>query len=211
MSENNIQNMVGFIRAEAAEKKTEIERDADEQFNIEKQRIVENEKKKLKAEFEKREKQLETEKRIRASNLQKEQRLKVDREREKLLDGLLADCKTQLTQFVDSGSYADCLANLIAESAKGLDLGSAAVTIKCKKDQKGKVKDAANAAKGIYKKATGADLQATISDDFLPDDVIGGVVVSGANGRVSSNNTFTARLENIQDERMPYIRDVLFD
>lgn len=48
----------GFITAEAKEKANEIEREAQETYTIEKQRMIESEKKKIKAEFERKEKQV---------------------------------------------------------------------------------------------------------------------------------------------------------
>ena len=51
-------SLSGFITAEAKEKANEIEREAQETYTIEKQRTIENEKKKIKAEFERKEKQV---------------------------------------------------------------------------------------------------------------------------------------------------------
>ena len=60
--------MVQFIHQEAKEKAMEIKLKADEEFNIEKLRMVEGEKQKIRAEYERKEKNVEVQKRIAQSN-----------------------------------------------------------------------------------------------------------------------------------------------
>ena len=59
-----ISQMVAFIHQEAKEKANEIKLKADEEFNIEKLRMVEAEKQKIRAEYERKEKQVEVQKRM---------------------------------------------------------------------------------------------------------------------------------------------------
>ena len=56
--------MVQFIHQEAREKAAEIKLKTDEEFNIEKLRMVEAEKQKIRAEYERKEKQVEVTKRM---------------------------------------------------------------------------------------------------------------------------------------------------
>ena len=56
--------MVQFIHQEAKEKAAEIKLRADEEFNIEKLKMVEAEKMKIRAEYERKEKQVEVQKRM---------------------------------------------------------------------------------------------------------------------------------------------------
>merc|ERR1712174_43536 len=65
---SQISQMVQFIHQEAAEKAAEIRLKANEEFNIEKLRMVEAEKAKIRAEYERKEKQVEVQKRIEQSN-----------------------------------------------------------------------------------------------------------------------------------------------
>ena len=64
MSDDEVQRqlkqMVNFILKEAEEKAREIKIKAEEEFNIEKQRIVQEKKLKIQKEFERKEKQLES-------------------------------------------------------------------------------------------------------------------------------------------------------
>lgn len=56
--------MVSFIEQEAAEKANEILVKAEEEFNIEKGRIVQQEKLKVMSLYEKKEKQVETQRKM---------------------------------------------------------------------------------------------------------------------------------------------------
>lgn len=59
-----IQHMVSFIEQEAAEKANEILVKAEEEFNIEKGRIVQQEKLKIMQNYEKKEKQVDTQRKM---------------------------------------------------------------------------------------------------------------------------------------------------
>ena len=59
-----INQMVQFIHQEAKEKAAEIKLKTDEEFNIEKLRMVEAEKQKIRADYERKEKQEEVKKRM---------------------------------------------------------------------------------------------------------------------------------------------------
>ena len=56
--QKQISNMVSFIEKEAQEKASEIKVKAEEEFTIEKARIVQSQKQKIQQEFEKKEKQV---------------------------------------------------------------------------------------------------------------------------------------------------------
>lgn len=59
-----IKQMINFIESEAQEKANEIKVQANEEFAIEKQNLVEAAKKKIREEYEKKEKQVEVEKKM---------------------------------------------------------------------------------------------------------------------------------------------------
>ncbi len=62
--DNKIKQMINFIESEAQEKANEIKVQANEEFAIEKQNLVEAAKKKIRSEYEKKEKQVEVEKKM---------------------------------------------------------------------------------------------------------------------------------------------------
>ena len=63
-AEKQITQMINFIEQEAKEKAREIEAQADEEFTIEKQRLVKEEQKKIRQEFERKEKQVIVQKKM---------------------------------------------------------------------------------------------------------------------------------------------------
>ena len=62
--ERQLKNMISFILAEAEEKAKEINFRAEEEFNIEKTRIVQEEKKRINEDFAQRMKSVEVQKKM---------------------------------------------------------------------------------------------------------------------------------------------------
>jgi V-type H+-transporting ATPase subunit E len=61
---DKIQQMIMFIQSEAREKANEIGVQADEEAAIEKLNLIENAKKKIRADYEKKERQVEIDKKM---------------------------------------------------------------------------------------------------------------------------------------------------
>ena len=74
--------MIKFIQQEASEKAQEIKLKADEEYNIQKLRAVEDEKQKIRGDYERKEKQVEVQKRIAQSNEVRLGRMKTLKARE---------------------------------------------------------------------------------------------------------------------------------
>ena len=91
-----IKQMVAFIHQEATEKAKEIKLKADEEFNIEKLRMVEAEKQKIRNEYERKEKQIEVQKRIAQSNVVRLGRLEALKARDTAMQDILADAAVRL-------------------------------------------------------------------------------------------------------------------
>lgn len=72
-----IKHMMAFIEQEANEKAEEIDAKAEEEFNIEKGRLVQQQRLKIMEYYEKKEKQVELQKKIQSSNMLNQARLKV--------------------------------------------------------------------------------------------------------------------------------------
>lgn len=77
--------MMAFIEQEANEKAEEIDAKAEEEFNIEKGRLVQQQRLKIMEYYEKKEKQVELQKKIQSSNMLNQARLKVN------ISGLIAN------------------------------------------------------------------------------------------------------------------------
>lgn len=72
-----IKHMMAFIEQEANEKAEEVDAKAEEEFNIEKGRLVQQQRLKIMEYYEKKEKQVELQKKIQSSNMLNQARLKV--------------------------------------------------------------------------------------------------------------------------------------
>jgi hypothetical protein len=108
--------MVQFIHQEAKEKASEIKLKTDEEFNIEKLRMVEQEKAKIRAEYERKEKQVEVQKRIGQSNDVRFSRLKCLKARDDAMQAVLAEAASKLPSLISGPGYAALLESLILEA-----------------------------------------------------------------------------------------------
>jgi V-type H+-transporting ATPase subunit E len=86
ISDNDVQkqlrHMMAFIEQEANEKAEEIDAKAEEEFNMEKGRLVQQQRTKIMEFYEKKEKQVELQRKIQRSNMQNQGRLKCLKARE---------------------------------------------------------------------------------------------------------------------------------
>jgi V-type H+-transporting ATPase subunit E len=205
-----VENMVGFITAEAKEKANEIEREAQETYTIEKQRMIESEKKKIRGDFERKEKQVSVEKRIKASNLAKDQRLRVLKERDALIKEMMALARQKMVALTSSPKYSEVLTNLIAQGADEQKC-SGAFTVQCLAKDKAAVTSCLQAAAAKVKSASGRDVTLSLDSQALPAEDIGGVVVVSADGRIKTVNTFSSREEGVCVDLLPRFRKLMFN
>ena len=108
--------MVQFIHQEAKEKAAEIKLKTDEEFNIEKLRMVEAEKTKVRAEYERKEKQVEVQRRIGQSNEVRFSRLKCLKARDDSMQAVLAEAASKLPSLISGPGYATLLESLVLEA-----------------------------------------------------------------------------------------------
>ena len=108
--------MVQFIHQEAKEKAAEIKLKTDEEFNIEKLRMVEAEKTKIRAEYERKEKQVEVQRRIGQYNEVRFSRLKCLKARDDSMQAVLAEAASKLPSLISGPGYATLLESLVLEA-----------------------------------------------------------------------------------------------
>uniref|UniRef100_A0A8C2SEB6 ATPase H+ transporting V1 subunit E1 n=1 Tax=Capra hircus TaxID=9925 RepID=A0A8C2SEB6_CAPHI len=114
--QKQIKHMMAFIEQEANEKAEEIDAKAEEEFNIEKGRLVQTQRLKIMEYYEKKEKQIEQQKKIQMSNLMNQARLKVLRARDDLITDLLNEAKQRLSKVVkDTTRYQVLLDGLVLQ------------------------------------------------------------------------------------------------
>ena len=108
--------MMAFIEQEANEKAEEIDAKAEEEFNIEKGRLVQQQRIKIMEYYEKKEKQVELQKKIQSSNMLNQARLKVLKVREDHVRSVLDEARRRLGEVTkDSVRYGHVLESLITQ------------------------------------------------------------------------------------------------
>lgn len=207
---NEMNKMVTFIRQEAIEKAREIKVKADEEFNIEKAKLVRQESINIEALFQRKFKQAEVQKKIAQSNHVNKSRLKVLQARQQLLDELFLDTRNQLQKISqDKDRYSTLLKDLILQGL--YQLMDENVTVIIRKCDLGLIEDAIKISSDLYKESTKLPIKIEVSkENYLADDGAGGVALSSYFGRIKINNTLEERLSLAQDEMLPELRVLLF-
>ncbi|KAJ3195783.1 V-ATPase V1 sector subunit E [Irineochytrium annulatum] len=203
--------MVSFIKQEALEKAREIKVKADEEFNIEKAKLVRQETIAIESFYQKKMKQAEVSRKIAQSNHVNKNRLRVLQARQQVLDDLLQDARSRLTQISsDPTKYQKLLTDLLLQTF--YQLMEQNVHVQCRKKDVEVVQSAIGEAKKTFEsKLKNASVTAVVDkESFLPDASAGGVIVSAFDGRIRIANTLEARVELLAEAMLPDIRILLF-
>ncbi|KAK3098925.1 hypothetical protein FSP39_024309 [Pinctada imbricata] len=166
-----IKHMMAFIEQEANEKAEEIDAKAEEEFNIEKGRLVQQQRVKIMEYYERKEKQVELQKKIQSSNLLNQARLKVLKTREDHLKRLMEEARDRLSTVTkETNKYKKVVEGLISQGL--FQLLEPEVTIRCKSHEKSLVEECISKAVQHYKEASGRDVKVVIdTNDYLGSDV----------------------------------------
>uniref|UniRef100_A0A8C1GTH9 ATPase H+ transporting V1 subunit E1b n=1 Tax=Cyprinus carpio TaxID=7962 RepID=A0A8C1GTH9_CYPCA len=228
--QKQIKHMMAFIEQEANEKAEEIDAKAEEEFNIEKGRLVQTQRLKIMEYYEKKEKQIEQQKKIQMSNLMNQARLKVLKARDDMISDLLNDARQRLANVArDPSRYAALMDGLVLQVYERLygsligthsdilmfqgfyQLLEPKVTIRCRKQDVGIVQAAVQKNIPNYKAAVKDNLEVRIDqENFLSPEVSGGIELYNADGKIKVSNTLESRLDLIAQQMMPEIRVALF-
>ena len=161
--------MTAFIRQEAMEKANEIRLKADEEFAIEKSKLVRQETASIDTEYEKKFKQASMSQQITRSTVANKSRIRILSARQELLDRLFEDAGKKLASVSkDKGKYQGILKNLILEGAYALSEDK--LQVKARKADYDVVKKAIEDAQTEYKSKVNKDVTITIDEsDPLPE------------------------------------------
>ncbi|XP_075938194.1 V-type proton ATPase subunit E 1a [Anarhichas minor] len=208
--QKQIKHMMGFIKQEASEKVEEIDAKAEEEFNIEKGRLVQTQRVKFMQHYEKKDKQIEQHKKIQMSNLMNQARLKVLKSRDEMITDLLSEARQRLAEIAkDAASYSTLLEGLVLQGF--YQLLEPKVTIRCRQQDVEMVQAAVNKIIPIYKEAVKINIVVKIDQErFLPSEICGGIEVYNDNRKIKVSNTLENRLELMAQQMMPEIRVDLF-
>ncbi|TDG41489.1 hypothetical protein AWZ03_012086 [Drosophila navojoa] len=208
--QKQINHMMAFIEQEANEKAEEIDAKAEEEFNIEKGRLVQQQRLKIMEYYEKKEKQVELQKKIQSSNMLNQARLKVLKVREDHVSSVLDDARKRLGEVTKNESeYKAVLSKLIVQGL--YQVMEPKVILRCRQVDVPLVRDVIPTSAEQYKAAMKQDVEIVIDEkDFLPADTCGGVELFALNGRIKVPNTLESRLALISQQLVPEIRNALF-
>ncbi|XP_026192621.1 V-type proton ATPase subunit E2 [Cyclospora cayetanensis] len=146
-----IQQMVRFILNEAKDKAQELEARALEDFNIEKLKLVQQMKDKIRHEFAKKAKKLEVQRSIDRSTAINKARLRRIAAQEQVVSEVYAQSQKQLAAISsDTAKYKELIMNLIVQGL--LRLLEPEVIIRCREVDRSLVESVLSAAASKYSK-----------------------------------------------------------
>jgi len=205
---SEMNKMVAFIRQEALEKAREIKVKADEEFAIEKAKIVKQETTAIDAQYEKKRKAAEVSLKIAQSTQTNKSRLRLLQAREQHLHDLFSTARTSLLQLSkDAGKYTQFLQGMILQGL--LQLLEPDATVRCRKKDAGVAQKAVEGAVAEYKSISGRSVRVLVEAD-LADDGAGGVKLLSGTKRITIDNTLDERLKLLEEKMLPEIRTDLF-
>ncbi|KAK9241207.1 ATPase, V1/A1 complex, subunit E [Lipomyces kononenkoae] len=205
-----LKKLVQFIKQEALEKAREIQIKADEEFAIEKAKLVRSETATIDSLYERRTKQASLAQQITKSNITNKTRLRVLAARQAVLDDVFEEATNQSFEISkDSDKYCVLLKDLILEGA--FVLYERAVTVSVREKDYDLVKKAIPIVQEEFLKAASFPVTITINEaQPLPAESSGGVIVQGSGGRIVVTNTLDERLKLLNEESLPAIRVAIF-
>lgn len=156
--------MTAFIRQEALEKAREIQIKADEEFAIEKSKLVRQETASIDNQYEKKFKQASMSQQITRSTLANKTRIKVLSARQELLDDLFEKARGKLEDFAkDKKKYTELCKNLILEGAYALN--ESKLEVRAREKDYDVVKEASGLAEKEYKERTKKDIEVVLDEE----------------------------------------------
>ena len=165
---SELKKMTAFIRQEALEKAREIHLKADEEFAIEKSKLVRQETAAIDSQYEKKFKQASMSQQIAKSTQANKTRLQVLSARQSLLDELFEEARNKVGKVTEGKDYEEILKGLILEGM--YLLCEPKVQIRARKSDKGKVEKAIKEAAKEYKDKMGREVEAVIDEEnSIPD------------------------------------------
>ena len=156
--------MTAFIKQEANEKAHEISIKADEEFAIEKSKLVRQETDAIDSTYAKKFKQAAMSQQTARSTVANKTRLRVLGARQELLDDIFEEAQKRLADAVkEKGRYEAILKGLVLEGFYAL--AEPSLQVRARKADYAVVRKAIEAASKEYKEKTGKDISAEIDEE----------------------------------------------
>lgn len=205
-----IDHMMAFIHQEAKEKAEEIEAKAEEEFNIDKGRLVQQERLKVMAYYEKREKQIDLQRKIQQSNFLNHSRLQFLKAQDDHIQKVMDEAREKLGEVVkDTNKYKQVLEGLLTQCL--FQLMEPVAMIRCRREDLELVKEVKDQSLKSYHEKTKNDCELDIdSSNWLSPDCAGGVELTAKQVRIKVTNTLESRLDLLSRQILPETRTSLF-
>jgi len=214
ISDNDVQkqlrHMMAFIEQEANEKAEEIDAKAEEEFNIEKGRLVQQQRQKIMEFYEKKEKQVELQRKIQSSNSLNQGRLMCLKAREDHIRHVLDEARANLSRISgDTQRYPAILKGLIMQAL--LQMLEKEVVLRCREKDLSLIQQLLPECLEAQSKEWGDRTNVTIDKaNYLPSESAGGIELSAKGGKIRVSSTLESRLDLIATQIIPQIRTALF-
>ncbi|KAF4649953.1 V-ATPase V1 sector subunit E [Perkinsus chesapeaki] len=214
-AQKQIQQMVNFILNEAKDKSEEIEAKAMEDFNIEKLKLVQQMKEKVRKEYAQKAKKIETQRAIARSTSINRSRLQKIGERDAMLHKAVDEAVSELAAYAKTPAYKSTVTSLMVQGC--FSLLEPEVTVQCRQEDMALVESVIPEAQKIYAAEVAKQAKGTSKTVVLKLDKqnplkgkVGGVVISCNDGKIRVDNTLDARLRQLEEKDKPNLRKVLF-
>ncbi|KAI0079140.1 ATPase V1/A1 complex subunit E [Panus rudis PR-1116 ss-1] len=205
---SEMNKMVAFIKQEALEKARELKVKAEEEFAIEKAKLVKQEQQAIDQQYEKKHKGAETAQKIAQSTLTNKSRLKLLQQREEHLQDLFSTARESIIKLAaDEGRYVQFLEGVIVQGL--LQLLEPSATVKSREKDEAVVKRATENAVKQYNEISGREVNVSF-EPSLSNELAGGVVLISGDSKIIVDNTLDERLRLLEDRMLPEIRYDLF-
>lgn len=206
-----LRKMTAFINQEATEKAREIEIKANEEFAIEKSKLVRQETDAIDATYDKKFKQAALSQQITRSTVTNKTRLRVLGARQQLLDDLFEVARARLAADAtkDASRYHDVLVQLVLEGAYAMQ--EPQLQVRARAADHAAIRGVLTEAAAEYERQTGSALALSLDKaNPLAAGSAGGVSIVGGNGKISIDNTLETRLKLLEHDALPAMREALF-
>lgn len=219
LADSRIRKMKEIILEEAHDKAKKVREQTASQFNIEKNKILNQQKDKVNQEYKNKLEQYSVQKKIEKSTKQNAIRINKMNARQDVILKIKDDSKDSLKQRVqgDKNHYKGMLKKLIVQGL--IKMMEKSILIRCRSEDNDVVSsvlsEAATEFSKLIKDECNVDFKTNVEFDkynTLPDNVcsLGGVILSAQGGSILCNNTLDARLNLCYGDSIPDIRRALF-
>lgn len=193
-----VAKMTAFIQQEAEEKARELKIRADEEYAVEKARLVRIDSGQVEAMLVKKLRDSETKRKVAESSQANKEQLKVLIERDQLLTDVFEETRAKLSSISNNQQkYIQLLSELIEETISRMS-GEKELILECRPKDKDSVES-------ICKQKSTPKLSLS-ADPVLNDSSAGGICARSRSGKIRCDNTLESRLALAIEGLLPAIR-----